>query len=689
MERLQAFCISKFFPGFFLIIVLEFIIGQAALSQDRIPISFGKVGAGDFGLPNSPCIDSNTSAVIIGDLGNTGFVGNRYGWVSYVFKRHTRIKILNKKGVDAATVKVNLYHNDKDAERMDDIEAVSYNLENGVVTETKLQKKDVFEEAVTPNRTQKKFTMPAVKDGTIIEYSYTITSVFYYSIPTWDFQNAHYPCLWSEYNIVTPSLVIYTIAKQGVHPYFIDKAGQGQESYRIKENQESLNASDMRNEFVVNATTYKHQWVMRDVPAFYTENYINTPQDYIDKIEFQLAQTFDGENTHDVDNSWTKATQSLLSDPNFGQTYQTDHFFDTKELDQITDAENELLEKIKKVYYFVRDHYTCTSNYSIYAKHPLEKVYAQKNGNVAEINLLLVNLLRKNGFHADPVLLSTREYGINLPSYPLLERLNYVVCWVYFKDQVYYLDASRPTLGFAILAQDCYNGHARIICMKDSASVFFYATDINEQRVASVMILNDEKKPGFVSANCQINPGYFSSVELRTKIRKEGEKDLFQSIQKSFGSDWQISGQGIDSINNLQVPVKIHFDASTNLAEGHDLLYFNPIVTDRYTENIFKAASRKYPVEMPYPLDQTYILSMELPDGYAVEELPKSAKVSYNGNDGFFEYLVQKEDSSIQLRARIKLNKATFSADEYNTLRDFFGYVVKKENEQFVFRKKK
>jgi hypothetical protein len=34
------------------------------------------------------------------------------------------------------------------------------------------------------------------------------------------------------------------------------------------------------------------------------------------------------------------------------------------------------------------------------------------------------------------------------------------------------------------------------------------------------------------------------------------------------------------------------------------------------------------------------------------------------------------------------MNKAWFAPEEYSSLRDFFGFVVKKENEQIVLKKK-
>jgi hypothetical protein len=52
-----------------------------------------------------------------------------------------------------------------------------------------------------------------------------------------------------------------------------------------------------------------------------------------------------------------------------------------------------------------------------------------------------------------------------------------------------------------------------------------------------------------------------------------------------------------------------------------------------------------------------------------------------------FEFLIVNQGGQIQLRCRLKLSKAWFGADDYSSLRDFFAYIVKKENEQIVLKK--
>ena len=69
------------------------------------------------------------------------------------------------------------------------------------------------------------------------------------------------------------------------------------------------------------------------------------------------------------------------------------------------------------------------------------------------------------------------------------------------------------------------------------------------------------------------------------------------------------------------------------------------------------------------------------------DELPKSARVNLDESDGSFEYIIAKSDTNIQLRCRLKLNKANFAPDDYQNLREFFAFAVKKEAEQIVFKR--
>jgi hypothetical protein len=93
---------------------------------------------------------------------------------------------------------------------------------------------------------------------------------------------------------------------------------------------------------------------------------------------------------------------------------------------------------------------------------------------------------------------------------------------------------------------------------------------------------------------------------------------------------------------------------------------------------------------MPYTFDETYVFSLIVPEGYVVDELPKSVIVKLNdAGDGQFEYLVSETNGTISMRSRIQLKRTYFQPAEYDLLREFFSMVVKKHNEQIVLKKKK
>nr|MCU0322852.1 DUF3858 domain-containing protein [Chitinophagaceae bacterium] len=94
-----------------------------------------------------------------------------------------------------------------------------------------------------------------------------------------------------------------------------------------------------------------------------------------------------------------------------------------------------------------------------------------------------------------------------------------------------------------------------------------------------------------------------------------------------------------------------------------------------------------FPVEMPYKTSETYILNMEIPKGYEIDEKPKGARVKFNETEGMFEYLIGKVGNSIQLRCTLKMNIANFNIEDYETLRNFYGLIVQKQSEQIVFKK--
>src|SRR6185436_16624914 len=160
------------------------------------------------------------------------------------------------------------------------LRAHTYNLENGKLVEENVDiKKSVYTTALDKNHIVKKFVFPAVREGSVIEYEYTVSSDFIFNLQPWRFQ-AYYPTLWSEYNVSIPEFLYYIFLKQGD----IKKTqATRQESFRVTDTRTAGKSSS--DPFV--ATVNDHHMVMKNVPAIKEESFVSSLENHVAKIEFQ------------------------------------------------------------------------------------------------------------------------------------------------------------------------------------------------------------------------------------------------------------------------------------------------------------------------------------------------------------------------------------------------------------------
>jgi len=249
----------------------------------------------------------------------------------------------------------------------------------------------------------------------------------------------------------------------------------------------------------------------------------------------------------------------------------------------------------------------------------------------------------------------------------------------------YYLDASDPVLGFGRLDPLCYNGHARVINGEPEA-IELNTDMLIEKKLTSAFIINENGK---LSGAMQQIPGYAESSELRTTAKEKGKESVLVEIKKGFNTEVTIQNFRLDSLSKKDDPVGVFYDFLIDPGT-EDIIYLNPMFGEGYKNNPFKSAERYYPVEMPYTMDETYILSLDVPSGYVIDEMPKPMVLKLNDEgEGLFEYRISESNGTSSLRCRLQIKRTVFAPDEYDLLREFFNMVVAKQTEQIVFKKKK
>lgn len=371
---------------------------------------------------------------------------------------------------------------------------------------------------------------------------------------------------------------------------------------------------------------------------------------------------------------------------NFGQRLSWTGFVeDTVKAIAAKSANN--IEKAQKIYAHIQNHMKWNNKKRLYTSQSLKDAYKNASGNSAEINLLLVAMLQKAGFTADPVILSTRDNGMVIVENPVLDKFNYVVCGVTIDGKFYTLDATDKYCPFGVMPYRCLNGKGRLINEITSRNIDF-SPAFAKSTVTSVnaKIIAD----GEMEASIQTIYRGYAAINFRNDFSESKSADEFIKDLQDSHTGLTISKYNIKGIDSITGPVNIDLSEVT-IANKCDvsgnIISVNPMLYEQLKENPFKLENRKYPVDYGYNIDESYIISLQIPEGYEIDELPKPFSMSLPENGGKFTYNCAVNGSNVQVIRKFQINRALFTEATYTVLKEFYAKMVEKEAGLIVFKK--
>jgi hypothetical protein len=605
-------------------------------------------------------LDSSASAVILVDYGEA-YISLTSNSAHLNVERHVRIKILNKEGLKWADAEIPLYHSGTAEERVIKLKASTFNLDNGKLVESEMKKDAIFKEKFNRYFNLQKFTLPNVKEGSVIEYSYTISSEFLSNFPDWQFQYS-IPVRFSEYWGMFPEF------------FFFEKYMQGyvSTSYEIKDKSG------------VDFNTKAHHWVAKDVPAFKAEPFMTSETDYVSKINLALSHiNFPGQPVREIMGTWSKLNASLLESEDFGRAISGSGFL-KKKSEEVTLGMTDPLQKVTAIFNYVQKNFEWDGRKDFYADN-LKDIVENKKGNSADINILLASMLEKADIPFNMVLLSTRDHGFIRQQYPMANQFNYVICHVKIGDKTLFLDATEKYLPMGILPERCLNGQGLVISKTSHGWI-----DI-ESKIKARTVVSSElalKETGEINGKVNFTWDGYDALRLRTEYQKKGQEEYL----KSFLSDknWEITKSEFQYVKEIERSAQqVHeFSSGDYGTLAGDVIYLNPFIATQTKENIFKLPTREYPVDFGTAIEKTYLSKITIPEGFNVDELPKPKVFALPNNAAKYSFNVTQMGNTINVVSMFQINKSLFIQDEYELLREFYNQVVAKQAEQIVLKKR-
>ena len=675
----KAGCFA-FFAGWF------FLISSLSVSAQKPLMKYGKIDIETLKM-SSYDKDTTAPALILGDYGETNVkLSLEEGWY-YVFTRHQRIKIFNKSAYDLANQKVYLTNYGSKSERINGLKAASYNIENGKTVKSEMDKNAVFDEKVDNHNTKVNFTIPNVKEGSVIEYTYSIKSPYVIFIPDWDFQS-DIPALWSEYRVSYPEYFNYKKLQQGYLNFDVNEVSTRPVTISVMSNDKS-NGPVAKSDISTDRIQYIdniYRYMVNNVPAFHEEPYMNAVKNYVTAIDFELGSYNPPQGmATNFYNTWDKVNEELLKDDQFGLQLKHGGFLKDY-IGTIQSVSSDPMNKMIAAFHFIKYRMKWNNHNGFYVTKSLKDAFDKQTGNSADINLLLVLMLKELGLDADPVILSTRENGQLHPAQIMLNKFNYVIAECKIGQNAYLLDATEKACPYSLLPYRCLNGRGRIISESNSDWI-----DLNSKQkyeyscMLDLAIATDGKLSGTMSYLLN----NYAGLVYRNDILAKNSKDDYALEFENENHGVTLTNLEIDNLDSLNKPLiqKGNIEVSNACMVAGDLLTFNPTLFEQLASNPFKLPKREYPVDFAYPRQFKYMFRYAIPDGYSLEELPPDVSIALPNGKGRYISSIKALGKVVMVNNILDINVPLFTSEDYEVLRQFYDTVVKREATMLVLKK--
>lgn len=646
-----------------LLSLLMAIVSVNGLAQ-RYSTEFGKVGKDELDLVSYDK-DTSAEAVILYDIGMSRFIKTDNGF-EVIFEHSKRIKILNESGMNYAEFEIPYYRSGNIFEKVIELEAITYNFENGMLTKTLIDESTIHDEKVNDYWNVKKVAMPNVKKGSIIEFRYKLSSQDVFNLRNWVFQDK-IPTVYSQFTTKMIPFYEYTYALQGASKF------DSQKSYQSKELPRVLGTIEYND--------YVYEFLMKDVPAFKSETYITSMNDYIIKVIFQLAKiNYPKGGSKIILSTWPDLIEELIDNSDFGRFVTKSEKLAEKTIDVKSLTQKPQRERFEEVIKYVKNNFKWNEYYGKYASKSPANVIKDKFGNVADLNLLTIGFLNAIGIEAYPVLISTRKNGKVMSDYPFLKYFNYVLIYVKLDDGNILSDVTDFYCSPYRIPERCINESGLLIKESDSPKWIGLQSSLpTETKTVIDFFLEDDN----LRANVEISANEYEAVSFKEEIGNDIDKLLEHLKEKNYNvpkDSLSISFQ-----KDANQPYKFSFKPELQVELINNKIYIDPFLNEPLKDNPLNQETRTYPVDMIYPWRDTYVSTIYISNDYNVEYVPEDFRFSNNLAE--VEYKVEQNENTLKITLSCFFKQAEYAPKEYSKLKFYLNQVIKKGNEKVVLVK--
>lgn len=569
---------------------------------------------------------------------------------------YSKIKIFNK---EKAEEWLNIEIPVQAGEILDKYEVKIYNLSNDKVEKISIDKKDKLKENFTKGLKFYKLAVPNVLDGSIIEYSYNITTRNVFNLT--HFLEYNIPVVYEEYNLEYPDNLAYFFNSTGNH--------------MVPRHQTSTTESRLGGSYSI------YRFAYENVKPTQKELFVKDLNRFRGKIKPELKKFTIGYFSYEDIGNWNEAAKKLNEADDFGGFLKGDV---SEILPANIKAYYDPLERANKIFSFVKENYKWNRKDGIRSDQSLKQLLKTKSGSAADINLFLIMLLRNSGIQANPMLISTVDNGILNIASPNIGNVNFLLASAKINDKMYIYDATSFNSKVNLLPERDWNDFGILLEKEKGTSMSLVNTNVSkkEQVIKASLDVDNSIVKGIFS---QKDNGMYA---IESYDEFDINKDKYnESFKSEYGTDMKEVDSKVLPDGDFETQMKFS-GGSLMDAVGNKIVMIPLLFLSAGNETFDQTEERKHQIDFISAFAREKRVELEIPENYQIVSLPKEKKIRTDDKEITYSYKVESVGNKLTITSKVSVASQAYTKEYYPIFKQVWKVISDAENQVVSLVKK-
>ncbi len=437
---------------------------------------------------------------------------------------------------------------------------------------------------------------------------------------------------------------------------------------RINHTSEKVNERYTLGGGYIDFTTTVERYSGHALPAMKKEPYSYSFQQYLSAVDYEvsnldipgrLPQHF-SVNWEDVDKGYYES--SIISRMNEKCLFP-------EEVKAIAGTADTDQDKIMEIRNLVRSKISWDGKYRLFPKRG-SQTYKEKTGSNADLNAIIASCLRAAGYKVEPVLIKMRSSGVLIPGLPELNPYDtYILRIDNASGNPHYLDGGSADQYLNILPPEFLVSSARLL-REPGRCQWIDLTGIGKNMAGYIInarldesgVMTGEMNVKYIGEDCWA---------FKKDVRKAGSQAEYVTALENICA---INAEEYKFVNFDKPSKECTFSCKfeKEIDNAGNLLYISPFLRKFHSVTDFSSPTRTCPIEFPYKGMITYIMNLELPENFKVEQLPESDAIGLPCMKTACKVLYGANGNKVQVSFNFIMSEMLAAADDYQQIRDFW-----------------